>query len=165
MVGGTAWSAPILLSSRAAAQTAVCTEKCLPVGTGQSTTTATVTCGGNGNNRRVGVNIPIVGSILCPCNGENPNLVVDGVIETNWPGSENALVGGSVVVVQLGDVRRPPLEVNILITATCTDRDPADGGCSRTCQTTATIPLGLQDNGNCRGLNTSVTATLSTSCT
>jgi hypothetical protein len=165
VAGAITWAAPAVLSTTVHAQAVGCTQKCLPVASPQSSPTASVTCGGNGNNRRVDVSVPILTSILCPCNGDDPIIALDGNPESNWPGSTIEVVQGSVVVVQLGDVARPPLEVNILITATCTDRDPADGGCVRTCQTTVTVPVSLQNSGNCNGLNFSPTASVTTTCT
>lgn len=165
VAGAITWAAPTVLSTKVHAQVVGCTQKCLPTASPPASTTANVSCSGNGNNRRVGVSVPIATSVLCPCNGDDPVIALDGTPESNWPGSTIELVQGAVVVVQLGAVRRPPLEVNIRITATCTDRDPANGGCVRTCRTTVTVPLSLQNNGNCSGISTSYTASVSTSCT
>jgi hypothetical protein len=162
--GAIAWAAPTIASGTVHAQEAACTPKCVPTGAGVTTTTARITCSGNGSRRRVEVTVPISSSILCPCSGENPRIALLPGAESSWATASITLTGGNIVVVELDLGRRPPLEVFVDLRTGCRDRSSGDGGCVRTCRTVATIPVELQDNGNCRGVNPNETATVRTTC-
>jgi hypothetical protein len=164
--GAIVWAAPTIISESAGAQAAVCTPKCLPVGSGTGTATATATCSGQGVRRALNINVDLsaVQTFTCPCGG-TPTVTARGC--TSNVGQCDIDAGGAINVSFAGRGVTGTLNIDIELTetASCPDRSPDDGDCFATCTTRVRVSIFVQDRGNCNGFPQNPTPTVTTTCT
>lgn len=158
VAGAVAWSAPVVLSSRAQAMDGTCTPKCLPVAGPSTAPGISRDCLGNGSNRVVRIVLTGVNPVPvnCPCGGD---AVLGQLQVTSSAGA--AAVNGTTVTIFILTGFPSTFEVTATQTASCNDR--ADDPCESTCTTVYRVSVGFSNNGNCNGFSQSV-AVLRSSC-